>query len=148
MPRRLLYPKYGIPYPGHCNPRVLFSKMAFWVGFNSKKSSKSVLFCQKVGFYSRKTPKNFTLHGGQFKSGAALMRIRYIDSISTNILHCCKSLNSVHLCLKNTLLRTEQADIRACSVFGTPLQLIKFPTLPNLSKIKRWIANQKSRTSI
>ena len=40
-----------------CNPRVLFFKMGFWVGVNSKNASKSGLFDQKVGVYSRKTPK-------------------------------------------------------------------------------------------
>ena len=27
---------YNIPYPLDCKPRVLFFKMDFWVGFNSK----------------------------------------------------------------------------------------------------------------
>ena len=46
-----------IPYPLDCNPRVLFFKMSFWVGVNSKNPSKSGLFDQKVGVYSRKTTK-------------------------------------------------------------------------------------------
>ena len=54
--------------------------MSFWVGVNSKNPSKSGLFGQKVGVYSRKTPKTglFTLPGALFKSGAALTRIRYL----------------------------------------------------------------------
>ena len=54
-----------IPYPLDCNPRVLFFKMSFWVGVNSKNPSKSGLFHQNVGVYSRKTPKTgpFTLPG-------------------------------------------------------------------------------------
>jgi len=49
--------------------------MGFWVGVNP---SKSGLFDQKVGVYSRKTPKTglFTLPGDLFKSGAAIKRIR------------------------------------------------------------------------
>ena len=46
-----------LPYPLDCNPRVLFFKMGFWVGVNSKNPSKSGLFDQKMGVYSRKTPK-------------------------------------------------------------------------------------------
>ena len=46
-----------LPYPLDCNPRVLFFKMGFWVGVNSKNPSKSGLFDQKVGVYSRKTTK-------------------------------------------------------------------------------------------
>ena len=60
-----------ILYPLDCNPRVLFFKMGFWVGVNSKNASKSGLFDQKVGVYSRKTPKTglFTFSGTLFKSG-------------------------------------------------------------------------------
>ena len=67
-----------IPYPLECSPGVLFFKMDFWVGFNSKYLSKSGLFSKKVGFYSRKTPKTwlFKLHGALFKSGVAFKRIR------------------------------------------------------------------------
>ena len=70
----------GIPYPRHCSPGVLFFNMGFWVGVNSKNPPKSGLFKQKVGVYSRKTPKTrlFTLPGAQFKSGAAMTRIRYV----------------------------------------------------------------------
>ena len=51
----------------------------FLGGVNSKNPSKSGLFDQKVGVYSRKTPKTglFTLPGAIFKSGAALKRIWY-----------------------------------------------------------------------
>ena len=49
--------KCRLPYPLDCNPRVLFFKMGFWVGVNSKNPSKSGLFDQKVGVYSRKTTK-------------------------------------------------------------------------------------------
>ena len=57
--------------------------MGFWVGVNSKNPPKSGLFKQKVGVYSRKTPKTrlFTLPGAQFKSGAAMTRIRYAINI-------------------------------------------------------------------
>ena len=47
----------ALPYPHQSKPGVLFSKMDFLVGFNSKRPSKSELLNQKVGFYSRKTPK-------------------------------------------------------------------------------------------
>ena len=69
-----------IPYPRHCSPGVLFFNMGFWVGVNSKNPPKSGLFKQKVGVYSRKTPKTrlFTLPGAQFKSGAAMTRIPYL----------------------------------------------------------------------
>ena len=75
----LLSKMYDIPYPRHCSPGVLFFNMGFWVGVNSKNPPKSGLFKQKVGVYSRKTPKTrlFTLPGAQFKSGAAMTRIRY-----------------------------------------------------------------------
>ena len=46
-----------IPYPLEYNHGVIFFKMGFWVRFNSKNPSKSGLFDQKMGFYSRKTPK-------------------------------------------------------------------------------------------
>ena len=70
-----------IPYPRHCSPGVLFFNMGFWVGVNSKNPPKSGLFKQKVGVYSRKTPKTrlFTVPGAQFKSGAAMTRIRYLN---------------------------------------------------------------------
>ena len=70
---------HHVPYPRHCSPGVLFFNMGFWVGVNSKNPPKSGLFKQKVGVYSRKTPKTrlFTLPGAQFKSGAAMTRIRY-----------------------------------------------------------------------
>ena len=47
--------------------------------FNSKNSSKSGLFEQKMGFYSRKIPKTGLLKKGEvvFKSGAVYERIRY-----------------------------------------------------------------------
>ena len=63
--------------------------MGFWVGVNSKNPLKSGLFDQKVGVYSRKTPKTglFTLPGALFKSGAAMTRIRYIG-ISKSEIHC------------------------------------------------------------
>ena len=48
---------HGIPYPLEYNHGVIFFKMGFWVRFNSKNPSKSGLFDQKMGFYSRKTPK-------------------------------------------------------------------------------------------
>ena len=69
-----------LPYPRHCSPGVLFFNMGFWVGVNSKNPPKSGLFKQKVGVYSRKTPKTrlFTLPGAQFKSGAAMTRIRQV----------------------------------------------------------------------
>ena len=46
-----------IPYPLEYKHGVIFFKMGFWVRFNSKNPSKSGLFDQKMGFYSRKTPK-------------------------------------------------------------------------------------------
>ena len=78
--RILRYQRGYIPYPRHCSPGVLFFNMGFWVGVNSKNPPKSGLFKQKVGVYSRKTPKTrlFTLPGAQFKSGAAMTRIRYL----------------------------------------------------------------------
>ena len=66
-----------IPYPRYCSPWVLFFDMGFWVRVNRKNPSKSGLFEQKVGVYSRNTQKTglFTLPGGLFKSGAAISRI-------------------------------------------------------------------------
>ena len=54
--------------------------MSFWVRFNSKNPSKRGLFDQKMGFYSRKSPKTGLLKRGEviFKSGAILERIRYL----------------------------------------------------------------------
>jgi len=54
--------------------------MSFWVRFNSKNPSKRGLFDQKMGFYSRKSPKTGLLKRGEviFKSGALLERIRYL----------------------------------------------------------------------
>ena len=77
--RILRYQRGYIPYPRHCSPGVLFFNMGFWVGVNSKNPPKSGLFKQKVGVYSRKPPKTrlFTVPGAQFKSGAAMTRIRY-----------------------------------------------------------------------
>ena len=46
-----------LPYRLQSKSRVLFFKMDFWVGFNSKYPSNSGLLNQKVGFYLRKTPK-------------------------------------------------------------------------------------------
>ena len=46
-----------VPYPLDCKPGVLFFKMDFWVGFNSKYPWKSGLLSKKVGFYSRKPQK-------------------------------------------------------------------------------------------
>ena len=70
-----------IPYQLDCNPKVLFFKMSFWVGVNSKNPSISGLFDQKVGVYSRKTPKTglFTLPWALFKS---IKRIQYVNIIS------------------------------------------------------------------
>ena len=58
---------------------VLFYNMSFWVRFNSKNPTKRGLFDQKMGFYSRKSPKTGLLKRGEviFKSGAVLERIRY-----------------------------------------------------------------------
>ena len=69
-----------IPYPLEYNHGVLFFNMSFWVRFNSKNPSKSGLFYQKMGFYSRKTPKTGLLKKGEvvFKSGAVYERIRYL----------------------------------------------------------------------
>ena len=55
----------------------------FLVGVNSKNPSKRGLFDQKVGVYSRKTPKTglFTLPGDLFKSGAAIKRMQYCNDI-------------------------------------------------------------------
>ena len=73
-----------LPYPLDSNPGVVFFKMDFWVGFSSKNPLKSGLLSQKVGVYSRKTPKTglFTYRGALFKSGVAIKRIRYIASCS------------------------------------------------------------------
>ena len=48
--------------------------------FNSKNPSKRGLFDQKMGFYSRKSPKTGLLKRGEviFKSGAVLEQIRYL----------------------------------------------------------------------
>ena len=69
-----------LPYPLDSNPGVVFFKMDFWVGFSSKNPLKSGLLSQKVGVYSRKTPKTgqSTLPGTLFKSGAAIKWIRCI----------------------------------------------------------------------
>ena len=67
-----------IPYPLEYNHGVVFFNMSFWVRFNSKNPSKRGLFDQKMGFYSRKSPKTGLLKRGEviFKSGAVLERIR------------------------------------------------------------------------
>ena len=69
----------NIPYPLEYNHGVVFFNMSFWVRFNSKNPSKRGLFDQKMGFYSRKSPKTGLLKRGEviFKSGAVLERIRY-----------------------------------------------------------------------
>ena len=69
----------SIPYPLEYNHGVVFFNMSFWVRFNSKNPSKRGLFDQKMGFYSRKSPKTGLLKRGEviFKSGAVLERIRY-----------------------------------------------------------------------
>ena len=53
--------------------------------FNSKNPSKRGLFDQKMGFYSRKSPKTELLKRGEviFKSGAVLERIRYFKAQTT-----------------------------------------------------------------
>ena len=70
---------FEIPYPLEYNHGVVFFNMTFWVRFNSKNPSKRGLFDQKMGFYSRKSPKTGLLKRGEviFKSGAVLERIRY-----------------------------------------------------------------------
>ena len=70
-----------IPYPLEYNHGVVFFNMTFWVRFNSKNPSKRGLFDQKMGFYSRKSPKTGLLKRGEviFKSGAVLERIRYLS---------------------------------------------------------------------
>ena len=104
---------HHIPYPRHCSPGVLFFNMGFWVGVNSKNPPKSGLFKQKVGVYSRKTPKTrlFTLPGAQFKSGAAMTRIRYIfQGVFPQLIDFCFSLlvhqnyfSTHHIWFKNNL---------------------------------------------
>ena len=51
--------------------------------FNSKNPTKRGLFDQKMGVYSRKSPKTGLLKRGEviFKSGALLERIRYLNEI-------------------------------------------------------------------
>ena len=68
-----------LPYPLEYNHGVVFFNMSFWVRFNSKNPSKRGLFDQKMGFYSRKSPKTGLLKRGEviFKSGAVLEWIRY-----------------------------------------------------------------------
>ena len=70
---------WELPYPLEYNHGVIFFKMGFWVRFNSKNPSKRGLFDQKMGFYSRKSPKTGLLKRGEviFKSGAVLERVRY-----------------------------------------------------------------------
>ena len=77
-----------IPYPLDCNPRVLFFKMSFWVGVNSKNPSISGLFDQKVGVYSRKTPKtgHFTLPGALFKSEWGCNQADTVGLLQSSIL--------------------------------------------------------------
>ena len=64
-------------------PGFYFSKWVFGWGSIQKNPSKSGLFDQKVGVYSRKTPKTglFTLPGDLFKSGAAIKRMQYCNDI-------------------------------------------------------------------
>ena len=78
-----------IPYPLEYNHGVVFFNMSFWVRFNSKNPSKRGLFDQKMGFYSRKSPKTGLLKRGEviFKSGAVLERIRYLYSYTTINFH-------------------------------------------------------------
>ena len=73
----------NLPYPLEYNHGVIFFKMGFWVRFNSKNPSKSGLFDQKMGFYSRKTPKTGLLKKGEvvFKSGAVNEWIWYSRSL-------------------------------------------------------------------
>ena len=70
-----------IPYPLEYNHGVVFFNMSFWVRFNSKNPTKRGLFDQKMGVYSRKSPKTGLLKRGEviFKSGAVLERIRYTN---------------------------------------------------------------------
>ena len=70
-----------IPYPLEYNHGVVFFNMSLWVRFNSKNPTKRGLFDQKMGFYSRKSPKTGLLKRGEviFKSGAVLERIRYVE---------------------------------------------------------------------
>ena len=71
----------NIPYPLEYNHGVVFFNMTFWVRFNSKNPTKRGLFDQKMGVYSRKSPKTGLLKRGEviFKSGAVLERIRYLS---------------------------------------------------------------------
>ena len=75
-----MYPHY-LPYPLEYNHGVVFFNMSFWVRFNSKNPTKRGLFDQKMGVYSRKSPKTGLLKRGEviFKSGAVLERIRYTN---------------------------------------------------------------------
>ena len=54
-----------------------------WGSIKKKNTSNSGLFDQKVGFFSRKTPKTglFTLPGVLFKSGAALKWILHFPTL-------------------------------------------------------------------
>ena len=70
-----VYSKYiHIPYPLEYNHGVVFFNMSFWVRFNSKNPTKRGLFDQKMGVYSRKSPKTGLLKRGEviFKSGLYL----------------------------------------------------------------------------
>ena len=74
--------KVSLPYPHQCNARVLFFKMGFWEGFNSRNPSKSGLLSKKSGVLFKKNPKNktFHIHGFLFKSSVALKRIQYLST--------------------------------------------------------------------
>ena len=83
FPLLLLLSYYYIPYPLEYNHGVVFFNMTFWVRFNSKNPTKRGLFDQKMGVYSRKSPKTGLLKRGEviFKSGALLERIRQVLDI-------------------------------------------------------------------
>ena len=73
--------------------------MGFLVRMNSKNPSKSGLFEQKVGVYSRNTPKTrlFTLPGALFKNGAGISRIRYDQTLHEYFSVCILPHFEVHL---------------------------------------------------
>ena len=99
MNRKFVICRY-IPYLLEYNHGVVFFNMTFWVRFNSKNPSKRGFFDQKMGFYSRKSPKTGLLKRGEviFKSGAVLERIRYAKSkVSCTLFNEDKSIQLASL---------------------------------------------------
>ena len=86
-----------IPYPLEYNHGVLFFNMGFWVRFNSKNPSKSGLFDQKMGFYSRKTPKTGLLKKVRLCSRVGLYTSGYGMYFQIKVIKKCLSYKLLNI---------------------------------------------------